>query len=62
VVNNMLRAGLRRSELAASEPAPYRLPTFSIGALALGLDFSKATALSAALEDEARIERLRRGL
>lgn len=36
VVNPMLRAGLRRSEVVASEPASYRLPTFSIGALAPG--------------------------
>ncbi|MFM7266051.1 MAG: hypothetical protein ACKOZW_10785 [Cyanobium sp.] len=61
VVNTMLRAGLRRSEVVATEPAAYRLPTFSIGALAPGVDLTKATALAAALEDEARLEKMRHG-
>ena len=59
VVNDVLRIGLRRCESAA--PEPCRLPTFSIGALAPGVNLTKANALAAALEDEARIEKLRQG-
>jgi hypothetical protein len=59
VVNEVLRAGLQRAAPPAREP--YRLPTFAIGALAPGVDLTKAQALAAALEDEARIEKLRQG-
>ncbi|MCS5691404.1 hypothetical protein NZK33_05320 [Cyanobium sp. FGCU-6] len=60
VVNEVLRAGLQRPEPSAPR-VPYRLPTFAIGALAPGVDLTKAQALAAALEDEARIEKLRQG-
>lgn len=59
VVNETLRAGLDRS--TSSARAPYRCPTFSIGALAPGVDLSKATLLAAQLEDEALIDKLRQG-
>ena len=59
VVNETLRAGL--SETAPLRRAPYRCPTYSIGALAPGLDLTKANQLAAALEDELLIESLRQG-
>jgi hypothetical protein len=59
VVNDALRAGL--SQAATSRRAPYHCPTFSIGALAPGVDLTKANQLAAALEDEALIEKLRQG-
>jgi len=60
VVNEVLRAGLQRPEPSAPRE-PYRFPTFAIGALAPGVDLVKAHALAAALDDEARIEKLRQG-
>ena len=59
VVNEALRAGLNPAAVARREP--YRCPTFSIGAVAAGVDLTKASQLAAALEDEALIERLRQG-
>jgi hypothetical protein len=57
VVNETLRAGLHQPLNPAREP--YRCPTFSIGALTPGVDFSKATLLAAQLEDDALIDKLR---
>jgi hypothetical protein len=59
VVNDTLRAGL--TQTASPRREPYRCPTFSIGALAPGLDLTKANQLAAALEDELLIENLRQG-
>lgn len=59
VVNDTLRAGLHPA--ASPQRQPYRCPTFSIGALAPGVDLSKANQLAAALEDDALIEKLRQG-
>jgi hypothetical protein len=59
VVNDTLRAGL--SQAATPRRGPYRCPMFSIGALAPGVDLTKANQLAAALEDEALIEKLRQG-
>jgi hypothetical protein len=59
VVNDTLRAGLARP--AARPREPYRCPTFSMGALAPGVDLTKANQLAAALEDEALLEKLRQG-
>ncbi len=59
VVNDTLRAGLKQP--AAPQREPYRCPSFSIGALAPGVDLTKANQLAAALEDEALIENLRQG-
>jgi len=53
VVNETLQAGLRQP--AAAPRKPYVCPTFSIGALAPGVDLNKANQLAAALEDEERI-------
>jgi hypothetical protein len=59
VVNDTLRAGLNQA--ASPRREPYRCPSFSIGALAPGVDLTKANQLAAALEDEALIEKLRQG-
>jgi hypothetical protein len=59
VVNDTLRAGLRQA--APPRREPYRCPSFSIGALAPGVDLTKANQLAAALEDEMLIEKLRQG-
>jgi len=59
VVNDTLRAGL--SQAASAKREPYRCPSFSIGALAPGVDLTKANQLAADLEDEALIEKLRQG-
>ena len=59
VVNDTLRAGLHQA--ASPQRQPYRCPTFSIGALAPGVDLSKANQLAAGLEDDALIEKLRQG-
>lgn len=59
VVNDTLLAGLVQSAPRPREP--YRCPTFSVGALAPGVDFTKANRLAAALEDEALMEKLRQG-
>jgi len=40
---------------------PYVCPTFSIGALAPGVDLNKANLLAAALEDEERIAKMLQG-
>ena len=50
-----------RDTPAVARREPYRCPTFSIGAVAAGVDLTKASQLAAALEDEALIERLRQG-
>ena len=39
----------------------YRCPSFSIGALAPGVDLTKANQLAANLEDDLLIEQLRQG-
>jgi hypothetical protein len=57
VVNDTLRAGLHQA--ASPQRQPYCCPTFSIGALAPGVDLSKADQLAAGLEDEALLEKLR---
>lgn len=59
VVDETLRAGLHQPLNPAREP--YRCPTFSIGALAPGVDLSKATLLAAQLDDDALIDKLRQG-
>ncbi|MCP9888754.1 hypothetical protein KBY96_12555 [Cyanobium sp. ATX 6A2] len=59
VVNDTLRAGLNQP--ASPQRNPYRCPTFSIGALAPGVDLTKANQLAAALEAELLIEKLRQG-
>ena len=59
VVNEALRAGLNSPAVTRREP--YRFPTFSIGAVAPGVDLTKASQLAAALEDEALIDKLRQG-
>ena len=59
VVNDTLRAGLQQAALPKREP--YRCPSFSIGALAPGVDLTKANQLAAALEDELLIDQLRQG-
>ena len=59
VVNDALRAGLNPSTPAQREP--YQCPTFSIGALAPGVDLTKANQLAANLEDDLLIEQLRQG-
>jgi hypothetical protein len=59
VVNDTLRAGLNQAPSSIREP--YHCPTFSIGALAPGVDLTKANQLAAALEDELLIENLRQG-
>ena len=59
VVNETLRAGLHPPLNSPREP--YRCPTFSIGALAPGIDLSKATLLAAQLDDDALIDKLRQG-
>jgi hypothetical protein len=59
VVNETLRAGLDQPSNPAR--APYRCPSFSIGALAPGVDLSKATLLAAQLDDDALIDKLRQG-
>ena len=59
VVNDTLRAGLKQT--AAPQREPYRCPSFSIGALAPGVDLTKANQLAAALEEELLIEKLRQG-
>lgn len=59
VVNDTLRAGLNQA--ASPRREPYRCPSFSIGALAPGVDLTKANQLAAALEDEQLIEKLRQG-
>lgn len=59
VINDTLRAGLQQA--APPRREPYRCPTFSIGALAPGVDLSRANQLAAALEDELLIEKLRQG-
>lgn len=59
VVNDTLRAGLRQT--APPRREPYRCPSFSIGALAPGVDLTKANQLAAALADEILIEKLRQG-
>ena len=56
VVNETLRAGLHQPLNSPREP--YRCPTFSIGALAPGVDLSKAALLAAQLEDDALIDKL----
>jgi hypothetical protein len=57
VVNETLRAGLHQPLQPPRES--YRCPTFSIGALAPGIDLNKATLLAAQLEDDALINKLR---
>ncbi|MCP9881762.1 hypothetical protein KBY65_04615 [Cyanobium sp. Alchichica 3B3-8F6] len=59
VVNEVLQAGLNAPPVGMREP--YRCPTFSIGALAPGVDLTRANQLAAALEDELLIEKLRQG-
>jgi len=59
VVNDTLRAGPHHPLNSPREP--YRCPTFSIGALAPGVDLSKATLLAAQLDDDALIDKLRQG-
>lgn len=59
VVNDTLRAGPKQASPLQREP--YRCPSFSIGALAPGVDLTKATQLAAALDDEALVEKLRQG-
>ncbi|MFM7550565.1 MAG: hypothetical protein ACKO8I_17220 [Cyanobacteriota bacterium] len=59
VMNDTLRAGL--SQGASSPRETYHCPTFSIGALAPGVDLTKANQLAAALEDELLMEKLRQG-
>jgi hypothetical protein len=59
VVNDTLRAGLKQAALPQREP--YRCPSFSVGALAPGVDLTKANQLAAALEDDLLIEKLRQG-
>jgi hypothetical protein len=59
VVNDTLLAGL--AQPAPRPRQPYRCPTFSVGALAPGADFTKANQLAAALEDGALMEKLRQG-
>jgi hypothetical protein len=59
VVDETLRAGLHQPLNPPREP--YRCPTFSIGALAPGVDLSKATLLAAQLDDDALIDKLRQG-
>ena len=59
VVDETLRAGLHQPLNPAREP--YRCPTFSIGALAPGVDLCKATLLAAQLDDDALIDKLRQG-
>ncbi len=59
VVNETLKAGLNPSVVARREP--YRCPSFSIGAVAPGVDLTKANQLAAALDDEALMEKLRQG-
>ena len=59
VVNETLRAGL--AQPAPRPRQPYRCPTFSVGALAPGVDLSKATLLAAQLDDDALIDKLRQG-
>ena len=59
VVNDTLLAGL--AQPAPRQRQPYRCPTFSVGALAPGADFTKANQLAAALEDGALMEKLRQG-
>lgn len=59
VVNDTLRAGLNQP--ASHRREPYRCPSFSIGALAPGVDLTKANRLAAALEDDHLIEKLRQG-
>lgn len=53
VVNETMQAGLNQP--AAAPRKPYVCPTFSIGALASGVDLTKANQLAADLEDEERI-------
>jgi hypothetical protein len=57
VVNDVLRAGLR-SGPADGEP-PYRCPTFPTGVPSDSVDLRKALSLSAGLEEEALLEKLR---
>ncbi|MEI6030610.1 MAG: hypothetical protein WCQ20_05515 [Synechococcaceae cyanobacterium ELA739] len=59
VVNETLQAGLNAPVVARREP--YRCPSFSIGAVAPGVDLTKANQLAAALDDEALMEKLRQG-
>jgi hypothetical protein len=59
VVNETLRAGLSQPLNPARDP--YSCPTFSIGALAPGVDLSKATLIAAKLDDDALIDKLRQG-
>ncbi|MFM7733728.1 MAG: hypothetical protein ACKO6F_09815 [Cyanobium sp.] len=63
VVNDTLRAGLEKSAEESSVVARprYVCPTFSMGALAPGVDLTKANQMAAALEDEVLIEKLRQG-
>ena len=58
-VNEPLRAGLHQPLHSPREL--YRCPTFSIGALAPGVDLSKATLLAAQLDDDALIDKLLQG-
>ena len=59
VVNDTLRAGL--NQVASPLLEHYRCPSLTIGALAPGVDLTKANQLAAALEDEELIEKLRQG-
>lgn len=59
MVNDTLRAGLAGSHSHQREPDPC--PSFSIGALAPGVDLTKANHLAADLEGEILIEKLRQG-
>lgn len=48
LLNLTLRAGLERRP---PKPAPYRLPTFSMGPAAPGVNLDKALDLAATLQD-----------
>ena len=59
VLNDTLRAGLYQAPSSIREPS--HCPTFSIAALAPGVDLTNANQLATALEDELLIEKVRQG-